>query len=918
MQVAREDEHEFFWGQPSRKAASAAPSRTAADTRSPEASATGTGFAAVAEVPTPAVVPLDVPPEAFHRIAGAASVEQLLGELSAVLEGAGPGAALPARVVEVAAAKTASWVLDPGAFAGTDPGAVRRVLGLLQHSMRATRLTGYDVDDVGSVLWSLASALGAYGWSAPRSSLGVVVGWLAGPEAAALLEGCGGFGQLVSVLWGYSALLQAAEAGQQADAEAEGAGEGVEWDGAEGRRLAAPAAAGRRLGPEHLKADLALLTQPAGPSLDALARRLAELLPLSYGAGEPVAAAELTDCAWALSVIGRRSPATAQLAEAVAHEVYRQVSNRYSLQAPFAPTDLVKLVRAYARLELGDGSVARMLDAVATHVSKRIRSRHMHSLTRVGDCVELLQGYADTGHSSVVIPELIAAVGLQVCRELAAHNEALAPTAAPEPTAPPGSGASAAQRMARPHVPLWRRLQPLDPGQLAANWEAALSPEQGRELLSACVRMGYYPGAVLVDTVLMAVVPQLPYAGPEEAAQVLTLLAQLRHVPGQQTLSLLAQAALQPAVWAPSLPEEGAEPEDEEAAAAAAAATGAVQRLRSLWCLTMMGLKPEPETVSQVLRGVLREEGPELSTVDAGRLLSLLCVLPRRELTIQRLGLSTLALREAVARSTSEASGGTDREAVMLAAGAAMALMGPEGWEMAEQILPTAGLRRSEAALRRALARPYEGVDERCVELVAQALGSAPGCVGVSDRCLTPVWPPPDAEAATEAEGEVDSEGLGAVAAVADAAAALDEEEGFAPLECRALSARVRLPPRDEGAASTTGAAAAGLADFGLREAEIAGSARARTEGVQAESQGAERGRPGPEARFVVDMCLPADYAANGPGRVLWGWCRVRQALYSMCTGGVVMLLDERTLYSLQASRERLDGYVAGALARAP
>ncbi len=46
----------------------------------------------------------------------------------------------------------------------------------------------------------------------------------------------------------------------------------------------------------------------------------------------------------------------AQLAEALAHEVYRHVSNRSSLQAAFAPADLVKVVQAYARMQIADGT----------------------------------------------------------------------------------------------------------------------------------------------------------------------------------------------------------------------------------------------------------------------------------------------------------------------------------------------------------------------------------------------------------------------------------------------------------------------------------------------------------------------------------------------------------------------------------
>ncbi|KXZ42975.1 hypothetical protein GPECTOR_108g170 [Gonium pectorale] len=55
-----------------------------------------------------------------------------------------------------------------------------------------------------------------------------------------------------------------------------------------------------------------------------------------------------------------------------------------------------------------------MLDAIGGHVAKRIRARHIHSVSRPADCVALLQAFADTGHSSVVMPELLAACALQV------------------------------------------------------------------------------------------------------------------------------------------------------------------------------------------------------------------------------------------------------------------------------------------------------------------------------------------------------------------------------------------------------------------------------------------------------------------------------------------------------------------------
>ena len=45
-----------------------------------------------------------------------------------------------------------------------------------------------------------------------------------------------------------------------------------------------------------------------------------------------------------------RSPSVARLAEAVAHEVTRQINNRHSLNTAFLPADLVKLLQAFAEL----------------------------------------------------------------------------------------------------------------------------------------------------------------------------------------------------------------------------------------------------------------------------------------------------------------------------------------------------------------------------------------------------------------------------------------------------------------------------------------------------------------------------------------------------------------------------------------
>jgi hypothetical protein len=60
--------------------------------------------------------------------------------------------------------------------------------------------------------------------------------------------------------------------------------------------------------------------------------------------------------------------------------VYRQLSNRHSGSAGFRPSDLVKLVNAYARAGYGDGNAPRMLDAVASYVVQRVRKQHLNAV----------------------------------------------------------------------------------------------------------------------------------------------------------------------------------------------------------------------------------------------------------------------------------------------------------------------------------------------------------------------------------------------------------------------------------------------------------------------------------------------------------------------------------------------------------
>ncbi len=59
---------------------------------------------------------------------------------------------------------------------------------------------------------------------------------------------------------------------------------------------------------------------------------------------------DLADVAGALAALQYPCQPVGRLVDAVAHEVYRQISNRYSMTAPFRPPDIVKLLSAYTQL----------------------------------------------------------------------------------------------------------------------------------------------------------------------------------------------------------------------------------------------------------------------------------------------------------------------------------------------------------------------------------------------------------------------------------------------------------------------------------------------------------------------------------------------------------------------------------------
>jgi hypothetical protein len=74
---------------------------------------------------------------------------------------------------------------------------------------------------------------------------------------------------------------------------------------------------------------------------------------------------DLTDAAAGLAAAGYKSQAAAQVLDAIAHEVYRQLSNRHSAAGSFTVEGAMNLLGSYADLQYKDGeSVCAVLYTV--------------------------------------------------------------------------------------------------------------------------------------------------------------------------------------------------------------------------------------------------------------------------------------------------------------------------------------------------------------------------------------------------------------------------------------------------------------------------------------------------------------------------------------------------------------------------
>ncbi|KAF8066189.1 ACS8 [Scenedesmus sp. PABB004] len=237
---------------------------------------------------------------------------------------------------------------------------------------------------------------------------------------------------------------------------------------------------------------------------------------------DPFHADDLADALAGLAAAGHRGAGTAPLLDAVAHEAYRQLSNRHSAGGGscFSVEGVVSLVTSYAQLDYADGPAPRLFDAVAGWLAKRVRARHVQAPSSPAQLAAVAGAFAalPRRHRSVAVPELLSALDLQAARAAAA---------AVELRHAPGGGYGG-------------------PGSAYCHWSLG----HAAALLRAHVELGFAPPqatlSALGPALLLALgeeAEQPPAERARDATAVLGALAVLAHHPGPQVLPALAAAA---------------------------------------------------------------------------------------------------------------------------------------------------------------------------------------------------------------------------------------------------------------------------------------------------------------------------------------------------------------------------------------
>ena len=180
-------------------------------------------------------------------------------------------------------------------------------------------------------------------------------------------------------------------------------------------------------------------------------------------------------------------------------EVRRKLSNRHSSARSFTPKELKQFLMAYVSVHARDDTLKPpcMLDTVASFVANRIKSKHLHAVSRIEDVAAVLEFFTFFSHRSLAVVDLFSSSGYQL-RLLSAS--ALDTMAQEEP----GNGNDGEHTR---HVTAARDV----------NWIGALA-----SILQCHIKMGYRPS----DTTLIALVPAVKYhqdaAGSRDRAALLS------------------------------------------------------------------------------------------------------------------------------------------------------------------------------------------------------------------------------------------------------------------------------------------------------------------------------------------------------------------------------------------------------------
>jgi hypothetical protein len=234
---------------------------------------------------------------------------------------------------------------------------------------------------------------------------------------------------------------------------------------------------------------------------------------------------DLADVVWAYSQLTQLRPqstASSQksveprnvgaLLDTIATDVRRQLANKHSLRAAFHPGDLVKIAQGYASLQHYSPQASGMLDAIAGLCVRRVKDGHLMAPSKPADVSALLQAYAQLGHATVVIPELLTGVADQMRRQLAHPQQQV-------------EFVNCNQRS-------------------VMEQSSTYTPARFADVLEAFVQLGFHPGGQL----LMAINPHIATSSAgilddDTASRLLSCFRTLEHDPGDLVLELLLQTA---------------------------------------------------------------------------------------------------------------------------------------------------------------------------------------------------------------------------------------------------------------------------------------------------------------------------------------------------------------------------------------